>query len=220
MFHPFSTGPVTDLSLASVKSQPQTCAMIILASTSVTRRRILEAAGVPVLPVASGVDEDQIKHTNRDLAPRALAAALAVAKAEAVQPTFPNDLIIGCDQLLACDGQLFDKPQSQQDAFNQLSVLQGKTHTLHTALCCLEPGQSQVNIISEPNLLMRRLTPPEIQHYLTAAGEDILSSVGCYQIEGKGIQLFEAIDGDHFSIQGLPLLPLLHHLRRRKYLQP
>jgi septum formation protein len=193
--------------------------MIILASTSSTRRRLLEAAGVKHTAVPPQTDERQVKLAHKHLPPDQLALLLAQEKAGSITAS-RQDLVIGCDQILSCEGRMFDKPRDMADAADHLRFLQGRTHTLHTAVVCtMDNGQSH-NIISEPNLTMRPLSDGEIEHYLQSAGPAILGSVGCYQIEGLGAQLFEAIDGDIFSIQGLPLLPLLAHLRSLNLLTP
>jgi septum formation protein len=186
--------------------------MIILASTSPTRRRLLNHAGVAHQAMSPQTDESQLKAIHGNLPPKQLALRLAAEKAKSIT-THTDDLVIGCDQVLSCQGRVFDKPNDMADAANHLHFLQGKTHTLHTAAVCILGGQPHHNIISEPNLTMRALSNAAIEHYLLSAGPAILGSVGCYQIEGLGAQLFDAIDGDLFSIQGLPLLPLLAHLR-------
>jgi septum formation protein len=192
--------------------------MIILASTSSTRRRLLTAAGISYEAMAPTSNEAEIKSNNPGLSPSTLARVLAKSKAESLKDRNPAALIIGCDQVLSCDGKVFDKAATVEIAADHLDFLQGRTHTLHTALCCLEPGQTAHEIVSEPNLTMLPLKRAQIRHYLDAVGPAILHSVGCYHIEGRGLQLFKRIDGDLFSIQGLPLLPLLAHLRTRGYL--
>jgi septum formation protein len=187
--------------------------MIILASTSPTRRRLLDAAGVVHQAVSPRTDESQLKAIHGNLPPKELALRLAAEKAASVT-NHPGDLVIGCDQVLCCEGRVFDKPKDIADAATHLRFLRGKTHTLHTAAVCVSGGKRQHDIISEPNLTMRALSDATIEHYLQSAGPAILGCVGCYQIEGLGAQLFDAIDGDLFSIQGLPLLPLLAHLRK------
>lgn len=187
--------------------------MIILASTSLARQRLLQASGIAFAAHRPSVDEQAFKHQHPGMPGAELANALAQAKAESLRPAFPAALIIGCDQVLSCDTRIFDKPRSPAEALEHLSFLQGKTHTLHTALYCLGGPAGPYQVISEPNLTMRKLQKPYLQDYLEKTGPGIFSCVGCYQIEGLGVQLFDAIDGDIFSIQGLPLLPLLAHLR-------
>ncbi len=187
--------------------------MIILASTSLTRQRLLRAAGVAFEAQRPPTDEQAFKTTHPDLTAAGLAQALARAKATSLSSRFPDTTIIGCDQVLSCDNRIFDKPGSAEEALQHLDFLQGKTHTLYTALCCISGSNIAHEVISEPNLSMRSLSRPYLEAYLQKAGPDILGCVGCYQIEGLGAQLFEAIDGDMFSIQGLPLLQLLAYLR-------
>jgi septum formation protein len=216
VFHSCSLTTPQDLSCNPPSQPPNSWLMIILASTSEARRRMLTAAGITYEAVRPTIDEDAIKQNNPSLQPRELALLLARLKAQSLLLHYPQDLVIGCDQVLSCEGRTFNKPRSEAEAGEHLEFLAGKTHTLHTSMFCQTAGKPSFELISEPNLTMRSLSSAEIKHYLQEAGSAILSCVGCYQIEGLGSRLFESIDGDLFSIQGLPLLPLLAHLRTRE----
>lgn len=192
--------------------------MIILASTSQTRQRLLRAAGLDFEAHQPTTDENIFKHNHPHLMAADLARALARAKAESLRALFEDAVIIGCDQVLSCENRIFEKPKSASEALEHLSFLQGKTHTLHTAVCCVSGTNPRHEFISEPNLTMRSLSRPYLEAYLDKVGPEILHCVGCYQIEALGVQLFNTMDGDVFSIQGLPLLPLLVHLRASGYI--
>ena len=148
------------------------------------------------------------------LAPHDVAEVLARAKAEAVSEVAPKAYVIGADQVLAFGDVIMSKPDSLEAARRQLLDLSGKTHTLHAAIAVATKGETIWAETTMATLTMRRLSPQFIGRYLGAAGEEVLTSVGAYQIESTGIQLFEKIDGDYFSILGLPLIPLLDTLRR------
>jgi septum formation protein len=143
-----------------------------------------------------------------------VAEVLARAKAEAVSELAPSAFVIGADQVLAFGDRILSKPDSMEAARAQLLDLSGKSHTLHTAAAVAKGGEVVWSHSGASTLRMRKLTPEFIGRYLAAAGEEVLSSVGSYQLEGVGIELFDKIDGDYFSILGLPLLPLLDALRR------
>ena len=187
--------------------------MIVLASASPTRKKLLENAGLNFVVEVSTLDEAVEKPSLQHLAPRDQAIRLAELKAQSVSKHRPSDLVIGSDQILEFNHQTTDKPMSYQNAFVQLSALQGNTHHLHSAAVCVIAGQTTFTSCQTVELKMREMTAENINQYLQAAGPQALACVGCYQIEGLGIQLFEAIKGDYFSILGLPLLPLLVHLR-------
>jgi septum formation protein len=148
------------------------------------------------------------------LSPHDIAEVLARAKAEAVSDLAPKAYVIGSDQVLALRDTIFTKPDSMEAARRQLLDLSGKTHELHTAVAVATNGEMIWADTTLATLTMRKLTPEFIGRYLAAAGEEVLNSVGAYQIESLGVQLFEKIDGDYFSILGLPLIPLLDTLRR------
>jgi septum formation protein len=190
--------------------------MFVLASTSATRRAMLEAAGVTFEAVASRVDEKAAKASlrARGLGARDLADALAELKALKVSPGRPGDLVIGSDQTLELDdGAMLDKPGD--DLVGQLRALSGKRHRLHSAAVAVENGQSIWRHVETVALTMRPLSEDFIVDYVAREGAAVAGCVGGYRIEGRGAQLFTRIEGSHFAILGLPLLPLLDWLRVR-----
>jgi nucleoside triphosphate pyrophosphatase len=188
---------------------------LILASASKSRARLLEAAGLSFIVEPPGLDEAAMRQAvSGELTPHDVAEVLARAKAEAVSDLARKAYVIGADQVLACGETVFSKPDSMEAARRQLLDLSGKKHTLHTAVAVATNGETIWTETTVATLTMRKLSPAFIGRYLAAAGEEVLSSVGAYQIESLGVQLFEAIDGDYFSILGLPLIPLLDTLRR------
>lgn len=190
---------------------------LILASGSKSRARILEAAGLAFIVEPPGLDEAVMRQAvsgERSLSPHDVAEVLARAKAEAVSDLARQAYVIGGDQVLALGETVFSKPDSMEAARRQLLDLRGKTHTLHTAVAVATNGETIWADTSIATLTMRKLSPEFIGRYLAAAGDEVLSSVGAYQLELLGVQLFEKIDGDYFSILGLPLIPLLDTLRR------
>jgi septum formation protein len=190
---------------------------LILASASKSRARILEAAGLAFIVEPPGLDEGVMRQAvsgERSLAPHDVAEVLARAKAEAVSDLAPKAYVIGVDQVLALGDTILSKPESMEAARRQLLDLSGKSHTLHTAVAVATNGETIWAETTVATLTMRKLSPEFIGRYLAAAGEEVLSSVGAYQIEAIGVQLFGKIDGDYFSILGLPLIPLLDTLRR------
>ncbi|MEM6946758.1 MAG: Maf family protein [Pseudomonadota bacterium] len=189
---------------------------VILASGSASRRALLAGAGVVVNAVKPGVDEDALKRSLRadGQSVRDQAMALAEMKAKRVSQSRPG-LVIGGDQMLALGEDAFDKPADLDGARAHLKALSGRTHTLETALVICEGGAPVWRHLSRPKLTMRALSPAFIDQYVEACGEALLTSVGAYQLERMGSQLFTKIDGDYFSILGLPLLPLLDYLRVR-----
>lgn len=194
---------------------------LILASKSVTRRAVLDGAGVAYEAVGSGVDEDVAKVAllaNR-ANPRQIAEALAEDKALAVSIGRP-ELVIGADQTLEFQGQLYDKAETVEAARDRLKLLRGKPHMLHSAVVVAERGAVVWRETQSATLKMRDFSDTFLEDYLTAEGEAALGSVGCYRLEGLGVQLFSKIDGDYFTILGLPLMGLLDLLRRRGLLAP
>jgi septum formation protein len=190
---------------------------LILASSSKSRAKLLEAAGLAFIVEPPGLDESAMREAvggEHALAPHDVAEVLARAKAEAVSDVAPEAYVIGGDQVLAFGDVIMSKPESMQAACRQLLDLRGKTHTLHTAVAVATKGETIWAETTMATLTMRKLSPEFIGRYLAAAGEEVLSSVGAYQLESLGIELFEKIDGDYFSILGLPLIPLLDTLRR------
>ena len=189
---------------------------LILASGSKTRARLLTAAGLGFVTEAPGLDEATMRQAldgENLLGPSDVAEVLARAKAEAVSDLAPEAFVIGSDQILASGKMMLSKSPNMEAARRVLMDLSGKTHELHTSVAVARNGETIWAHSEVATLTMRKLTPQFIGRYLAAAGEDVLQSVGAYQIEGLGIELFEKIEGDYFAILGLPLLPLLNQLR-------
>lgn len=189
---------------------------IILASASQTRLKLLKSAGVEAQAVHSGLDETAYKERLTKYGPddaHRLAAALAAAKAESVSSRHPHGLVIGADQLLLFEQRVIDKPVSMEEARQQLATLRGKTHMLVTAVAVARAGAVAWSHSAVARLTMRKFSDEFMMEYLSAVGGDALTSVGAYKIEGRGLQLFDRIEGDFFSILGLPLLSLLSFLR-------
>jgi septum formation protein len=196
---------------------------VILASGSRFRRHMLEAAGLTFRVVSSTVDETSIKATlmddNPDIDAADVAEVLARAKAEQVSAQFPEALVIGADQVLVAGGELFSKPPSIEVARKQLLALRGLTHALPTAVVLAEQGETVWSHVDEPQMVMRSFSHGFLDAYLKAEGDAVSETVGGYQLEGRGAQLFDSIEGNYFTIIGLPLLPLLAALRERGVLQ-
>jgi len=177
---------------------------------------VLENAGVPFDWRDAGIDENRIKQESLKAGriPEDLALQLAAAKAMAAASS-SGTLVIGCDQVLALGNTLFDKPADMDAARDHLKKFSGRTHRLISAVCLAEHGAVVWSHVSIANMHVRELSNRFIETYLDREGERILSSVGAYLLEGRGAQLFERIDGDYFTVLGLPLLPLLEELRKR-----
>jgi septum formation protein len=193
---------------------------LILASASISRRRLLSAAGLTVEVVAANVDEAAVKEAAREEGASASETAflLAEMKARKIAQRHPQALVIGADQILVCDGEWYDKPDSVATARSQLRLLRGRTHSLETAVVCQRGPERVWYNLSRPTLSMRSFSDAFLETYLAAERDDILGSVGAYRLEARGIQLFERIEGDFFAILGLPLLPLLAYLRQARAL--
>ncbi len=189
---------------------------VILASGSASRRALLANAGIVAEAVRPGVDEDAFKIAMRGEGTSVSDQAMRLAqlKAMKVSDTRPG-LVIGGDQMLSLAGEAFDKPGDRDAAREHLRALSGKTHTLETALVVCEGGVPVWRHLAQPRLTMRTLSDNFIETYLDQTGDTILSTVGGYQLEGLGSQLFSRIEGDYFSILGLPLLALMDYLRTR-----
>lgn len=194
---------------------------VILASASKIRGGLLIQSGVDFETVPAEIDEQKIKQdlTGEAATPGTLAAFLAEQKALHVARSHPECLVIGADQVLTCDDTCYDKPKDLGAARTQLYALQGKTHTLATAICLVQGTSVLWRHLAEPRLTMRSLSAEFIDTYLARNVPEILSCVGAYQLEGEGAQLFSHIEGDYFAILGLPLLPLLDMLRSQGVLE-
>lgn len=192
-----------------------TAQTIVLASSSAVRRKVLENAGIEFDVHPSSVDEDEIKGRRSDLSPDALARELADAKALDVSSVFPDRLVIGADQVLDLNGVRIDKPADRAAAANHLRTLRGNTHRLHAAVSLARNGVVIWRHRETATLTMRPFSDGFLDGYISAIGDAALAGAGAYQFEGLGAQLFERIEGDYFTVLGLPLLPLLAQLRDR-----
>ncbi|UKJ73877.1 Maf family protein [Azospirillum brasilense] len=188
---------------------------VVLASGSRTRAEMLERAGVRVTLAPAAVDEEEIKLAARaEGAPvEDVAEALAELKAQRVTRKHLGALVIGADQMLECEGRWFDKPADRDAARAQLQDLRGKTHRLVSCAVVIRDGERLWHHVDRARLTMRPFSDAFLESYLNAAGDDVQGSVGAYHLEGLGAQLFHRVDGDFFTILGLPLLPLLGFLR-------
>jgi septum formation protein len=190
---------------------------LVLASASTERARLLAAAGVDFRIEPAELDEGVLKQAcraeGRDAAECAL--ALAEAKARQVAARCDRAVVIGADQLLVCGEAWFDKPADLGQARTQLQALRGRCHELVTAVCVVQDGSRLWHAVSCPRLTMRQFTSGFLDDYILAEQANILGSVGAYRLEGRGVQLFEHIEGDYFAVLGLPLLELLGFLRTR-----
>ena len=187
---------------------------LILASASPSRRQLLASAGLVFAIEPAGVDEEEVKRSLATAAPQELAETLAEMKAVRVSTRHPTAMVVGADSTLACKGRMFDKPPTMDAARKQLLTLRGQTHELFSSVVVARGGSRLWHWNERARLTMRSFNESFLDTYLSRAGEPVLGSVGAYQLEGLGIHLFEAIEGDHFTILGLPLMPLLAFFRQ------
>jgi len=190
---------------------------IVLASASTARSALLRDAGIDFTVDPADIDETVIKreHLASDQDAAVCALALAEAKAVAVARRHRDAIVIGADQLLVCDGEWFDKPRDLTKAAEHLRRLRGRDHILVTAVCVVAGEKKLWHAVAAPRLTMRSFGDAFLAAYIKAEGKAVLGSVGAYRIEGRGVQLFARIEGDHFAILGLPLLELLECLREQ-----
>jgi septum formation protein len=192
---------------------------LILASQSIARQGLLASAGIAFEAITADIDERGLQQSSGLTSPDEIAALLARAKALFVSSSHPGRFVIGADQTLALGERLFSKPSGRAQAAEQLRALAGRTHELHSAIAVACDAGILFADVSIARMTMRPLDDAAISAYLDAAGDAVTTSVGAYQLEGFGVHLFERIEGDHFTILGLPLLPLLEFLRCRQLLE-
>jgi septum formation protein len=188
---------------------------LVLASKSASRQAVLAGAGIPLETVPADIDERALESEVGLREPSEVAALLAHAKAAAVAAARPGRLVLGADQTLSLGSRVFAKPADRAAAREQLMLLRGATHALHSAITVVRDSTVLLEHCDVARLHMRAFSDAFLDDYLDAAGDAVVASVGAYQVERLGIQLFERIDGDHFTILGLPLLPLLEFLRQQ-----
>lgn len=191
---------------------------LILASQSQARQSLLANAGISFEAVPADIDERAVAQAAGVSLPGEIAALLAREKALAVSKQFPGRYIAGADQTLALGERLFNKPLNREQAAEQLQALAGRTHELHSAVAIVRDGKVLFSHVVVARMTMRSLSADAIEAYLGAAGEAVTTSVGAYRLEGLGVHLFEAVEGDHFTILGLPLLSLMQFLRNEQLL--
>ena len=203
------------------RAMPSDPPALILASGSSVRTRLLTAAGVEHTVHPADVDEAAVRDgmTAENASHGDIAEALAELKAQTVAQTHPGKLVLGADQILSCDGRVFEKPRGLPGVRAHLNALMGKEHSLFNAACIVRDGEVVWHHLGQPVLHMRRLSEGFVEGYIAAVGEDVCQSVGAYQLEGRGVQLFSRIDGDFFDILGLPMLPLLEYLRKQQVIE-
>jgi septum formation protein len=190
---------------------------LILASGSPVRRRLLQNAGVPVEVVVPRVDEDSVRDAlvAEGAPPRDVADALAELKARRLAEKSPGAFVIGCDQVLDIDGRILAKPATPEEARAQLALLNGKRHKLHSAVVVCEDGKPVWRHVGEVRLTMRSCSDSYLDDYVARNWESLREAVGSYKLEEEGVRLFSRIDGDYFTVLGLPLLELLSYLTLR-----
>ena len=194
---------------------------IILASESKIRRKLLLQAEVNFQSIAAKTDEDTIKESlkNEDAKPKDISDALAEYKAIRVANNFPTDIVIGCDQILVCNNEIISKARTLNEAKETLKLLRGKSHQLLSSVVIYDNNKPVWRTTSRAQLFMRDFTDEYLEYYIQTSGTDILSSVGCYLLENNGVNLFNRIQGDYFTVLGFPLLEVLDFLRKRELIK-
>jgi septum formation protein len=191
---------------------------LILASQSRARQTLLANAGINFEAIPAEIDERAVQQASHLTTPGDIAKLLAREKSLAVSAQLVSRFVVGADQTLALGSSLLSKPAGRAQASEQLRALAGGTHELHSAVAVARDGKILFADVTSARMTMRNLSEAEIEAYLDQAGDGVISSVGAYQLEGLGVHLFERIEGDHFTILGLPLLPLLAFLRSERLL--
>jgi septum formation protein len=189
---------------------------LVLASKSAPRRALLEAAGIPLVIDPADIDERAAESASPQEASTPEGAALLLARAKAFETANRNTgkIVLGADQTLALGNERFSKPKSREAAREQLKKFSGKTHALHSGIAVVGGGEVLFETVSSAHLTMHKLTDAFLDGYLDAAGDRVMQSVGAYQLESVGVNLFTNIEGDHFTILGMPLMPLLAYFRK------
>jgi septum formation protein len=187
---------------------------LVLASKSAARRALLAAAGLAIEVKPAAIDERAVEARAGTAGAEEAAALLAREKAAAVATAIPDRVVVGADQTLTLGERRLSKAADRPAAREQLRALRGRTHTLHSAVAVVRDGKVVFEHVDAAHLTMREFSDAFLERYLDTVGDAALASVGSYQLEGAGIQLFERVEGDHFTVLGLPLLPLLGHLRQ------
>jgi septum formation protein len=191
---------------------------LVLASRSKVRRKLLAAAGIPIDVCPADIDEREVELRAPSQQSGAVATFLSREKALSVEMSNPGRLVLGADQLLALDGKRFSKPGDRAHARAQLLALSGRTHTLHSAIALVHNATVVFEHVSTAQMTMRTLSERFLERYLDVVGNAATESVGAYQLEGPGIQLFERVEGDYFTVLGLPLMEVLDFLRQQGFM--
>jgi septum formation protein len=192
---------------------------LVLASRSKVRQKLLVAAGIPIDVCPADIDEREMELAAPSQQSGAVATFLSRKKALSVELSNPGRLVLGADQVLALDGKRFSKPGDRADARAQLLALSGRTHTLYSAITFVQNASVVFEHVSTARMTMRTLSDRFLERYLDVVGNGAIESVGAYQLEGPGVQLFERVDGDYFTVLGLPLMEVLGFLRQQGFMR-